>query len=136
MESLSEDEHRALFDEVNRNPAACWLASCTNLGNKRCSKCRVATYCSMVCQNEHWKCHKKNCSSLVAPVKEPVVRAATSVEDILDESSLFRFIGILSNNSSTSIHTKLSTLEQLKRFAFEKINKKMILREKFNIINI
>eukprot|EP00092_Neocalanus_flemingeri_P086984 GFUD01109681.1.p1 GENE.GFUD01109681.1~~GFUD01109681.1.p1 ORF type:complete len:473 (-),score=97.23 GFUD01109681.1:35-1453(-) len=38
----------------------------------QCSKCKVAMYCSNVCQNEHWlTTHKKHCKYLAGEVKFP-----------------------------------------------------------------
>ncbi|KAI9032966.1 hypothetical protein DFJ74DRAFT_650332, partial [Hyaloraphidium curvatum] len=46
----------------------CWNAGCAREGKgeeagnyKRCSRCRVARYCSVECQKEHWPRHKANC---------------------------------------------------------------------------
>eukprot|EP01006_Ploeotia_vitrea_P063015 TRINITY_DN84803_c0_g1_i1.p1 TRINITY_DN84803_c0_g1~~TRINITY_DN84803_c0_g1_i1.p1 ORF type:complete len:186 (-),score=2.26 TRINITY_DN84803_c0_g1_i1:169-699(-) len=35
---------------------------CENEGSLRCSKCKVARYCSQECQRTEWKKHKKQCS--------------------------------------------------------------------------
>ncbi|KAF9345720.1 hypothetical protein BGX26_002811, partial [Mortierella sp. AD094] len=38
---------------------------------KRCSKCRVVTYCSRECQKEDWKTHKKLCAVFAANATAP-----------------------------------------------------------------
>ena len=31
-------------------------------GSSRCSKCRTALYCNIICQEKHWPVHKNNCT--------------------------------------------------------------------------
>ena len=31
---------------------------------KRCSQCKVATYCDETCQRLHWRIHKRHCDQL------------------------------------------------------------------------
>ena len=44
------------------------MPSCSMCGavgaSKKCSKCRVAVYCTKTCQKAHWKAHKMVCASL------------------------------------------------------------------------
>eukprot|EP01084_Bolivina_argentea_P320322 555759_1 len=37
---------------------------CKKAGTKRCSRCKKATYCSQICQRNHWKIHKKICKKV------------------------------------------------------------------------
>jgi len=37
---------------------------CHKPAPKKCSSCKVAAYCSAVCQKKHWGAHKKDCASL------------------------------------------------------------------------
>ncbi|KAF9207771.1 hypothetical protein BGZ49_010593 [Haplosporangium sp. Z 27] len=52
--------------------AKCYRCSKEQTDLKRCSKCRVATYCSRECQKEGWKAHKKQCASLASNAPEPL----------------------------------------------------------------
>ncbi|KAH6906689.1 hypothetical protein BKA70DRAFT_1286599 [Coprinopsis sp. MPI-PUGE-AT-0042] len=36
---------------------------CLNRGDKACSKCRLVSYCSKECQQNHWKLHKSDCKN-------------------------------------------------------------------------
>ena len=42
---------------------------CGNLPAKRCSRCRLARYCSADCQRAHWIGHKPHCRSYGLPTK-------------------------------------------------------------------
>ena len=48
----------------------CYNVNCrkTNVpgGLKKCTKCRVAMYCSRECQAKHWPVHKSGCQLLVS----------------------------------------------------------------------
>ena len=46
-------------------PPLCYV--CRKLGVKKCSACRIATYCSSTCQKKHWLAgHSKDCKDLSA----------------------------------------------------------------------
>ena len=42
----------------------CHLVGCDSVGTKRCSACEVASYCSVSCQREDWKVHKRSCVNI------------------------------------------------------------------------
>ena len=50
--------------KVYCKPKACHNISCENDGDKRCSRCEWAKYCSITCQKSHWKLHKRECESM------------------------------------------------------------------------
>jgi hypothetical protein len=56
---------------------------CAGCGNKqgklRCSRCKVARYCTKECQRKHWKTHKKECNgpTATAAAKKPPVKRAS-----------------------------------------------------------
>ena len=39
----------------------CELSSCANISIKRCSACNSVYYCSVACQKQDWKFHKRTC---------------------------------------------------------------------------
>ena len=41
----------------------CHKEGCHDVGSLRCSRCKVAKYCSKECQKDAWKQHKKQCKS-------------------------------------------------------------------------
>jgi tetratricopeptide (TPR) repeat protein len=43
----------------------CFNSACFNNGLKKCSKCRIALYCSEKCQYEDWKKHKEDCIDFI-----------------------------------------------------------------------
>ncbi|VDC05480.1 unnamed protein product [Peniophora sp. CBMAI 1063] len=53
----------------NPDPLICWNTGCCQVDDhpelaeqlKRCSRCKVVTYCSAECQKKHWKEHKQDC---------------------------------------------------------------------------
>ena len=49
----------------------CQKEGCHNVGSRRCSRCKVARYCSKECQTAAWKQHKKQCSSVSTPGDVP-----------------------------------------------------------------
>jgi ATP-dependent RNA helicase DHX37/DHR1 len=59
------------------HPYCCNNVECLNLlgcsevqlvkkGGSRCSRCKVARYCSRACQQQHYKLHKSLCKGLAA----------------------------------------------------------------------
>ena len=53
-----EDGHVAGHNSLVK---VCLLPSCTNAASHRCSKCRIARYCSRECQSRDWGRHKREC---------------------------------------------------------------------------
>ena len=45
----------------------CHTEGCHNVGSFRCSRCKIAKYCSKECQKAAWKQHKKQCKSDASP---------------------------------------------------------------------
>jgi hypothetical protein len=39
------------------------MPGCENMANQRCSRCKIAKYCSRECQKNHFKEHKLFCES-------------------------------------------------------------------------
>ena len=62
--SIAPPIHRA------NNCANCWAYNWVQPDKsilQQCKQCKVAQYCGIDCQKEHWKsCHKKHCKELVA----------------------------------------------------------------------
>jgi len=40
--------------------------TCTKVGTKRCSRCKLVWYCSSECQSKDWKRHRKECAAASA----------------------------------------------------------------------
>jgi len=54
---MKEDAKQLLRSEsISLCAAGCGMA-----GDKKCAKCKLASYCSVECQKAHWKTHKKVC---------------------------------------------------------------------------
>lgn len=67
---ISTDVHSPGSKEAMKaycHPTTCFNTSCQggNPADKRCARCRWATYCSQECQKIHWKAHKRECANLV-----------------------------------------------------------------------
>ena len=45
-------------------------AGCGMAGDKKCAKCKLASYCSVECQRAHWKVHKKTCKKQEDDIKK------------------------------------------------------------------
>ena len=52
-----------LFQSLQAQVGSC--AGCGKIGNdfKQCSACKVVKYCSVACQKNHWRTHKKVCGA-------------------------------------------------------------------------
>ena len=50
----------------------CAMYGCTKVGTKACSTCLEVNYCSMKCQKQHWKYHKKVCSPPIQKLSAPI----------------------------------------------------------------
>lgn len=48
-------------DKVSLTEPACGLASCSNKGTLKCSRCLGMLYCSKACGKANWNHHKKDC---------------------------------------------------------------------------
>jgi len=59
IQRLAETYCLDQYDEVNTKPKC---EVCANEAPTRCSRCRVAWYCSRQCQEQDWKRHKPACS--------------------------------------------------------------------------
>jgi ankyrin repeat protein len=46
---------------VGRDFQLCGAIGCTNIGQRTCSGCKSARYCSAECQKQTWKAHKVSC---------------------------------------------------------------------------
>ena len=55
--------YRGVLTQIPREEkiAYCFNDECELYGLKTCSVCKKAKYCSVKCQREHWKKHKKMC---------------------------------------------------------------------------
>jgi hypothetical protein len=56
---------------------ACGNSKCSNVGNKRCSRCHIKLYCSSECQKKHWKDHKSKCIALPVDKNPKEVKSRT-----------------------------------------------------------
>lgn len=45
-------------------PGLCRLTTCENKSTFRCSRCKIAKYCSKECQATHWENHKIHCTKI------------------------------------------------------------------------
>ena len=48
----------------------CFKSSDDKIELKRCSSCHLVFYCSLECQKENWKIHKKTCQLISNKIKE------------------------------------------------------------------
>jgi hypothetical protein len=49
---------------ISKSTSACWACGGPGKPNlSACSRCKKARYCSVACQNQDWKAHKKDCKS-------------------------------------------------------------------------
>merc|ERR1712032_1266374 len=54
-------------------------------GKKKCSRCRIAEYCSRECQRLHWKQHKIECEGITQPkgtVRDDAIGPEDSVSNV------------------------------------------------------
>lgn len=57
----------AVTREQERRAACCDNCGSSSLALRACSRCRVAKYCSIECQKEHWRrAHKRECQPAAA----------------------------------------------------------------------
>jgi len=65
---------------------------CSNIARTRCGKCKVAMYCSKICQVGHWNEHKKICKMIVSQELDVI-----NYEDIKDkiEIDMMFFLSII-----------------------------------------
>ena len=63
MKDIKRDKatHNLLYSGIGASCGSCGKDSGSDEGLKRCSRCRVALYCSPGCQRNHWPQHKKLC---------------------------------------------------------------------------
>jgi ankyrin repeat protein len=59
--SLNGVQTSSQSSSSTQNSALC--GQCGKTGDKRCARCKSVYYCSLVCQSQHWKTHKKECTS-------------------------------------------------------------------------
>jgi len=57
QESLEPEE------KVVREQPLCYRAGCLNTSQHRCSRCRVASFCSRQCSVEYWPDHRADCDN-------------------------------------------------------------------------
>jgi len=59
---LREGHDAKIQKECIDNPKQCFICGENNLPLKKCSRCRIAVYCSVECQKKDWMWHKLNCN--------------------------------------------------------------------------
>jgi MYND finger len=61
----------ALLGDASRKERSCGNCDITwRKSMPRCSKCKAVSYCSRVCQEEHWTKHKKQCRKTKKPEED------------------------------------------------------------------
>jgi len=55
----------------------CSVVSCQSIGELRCARCKLASYCSKECQKEDWRVHKATCSSVTKAAAEGELKNCT-----------------------------------------------------------
>ena len=53
--------------------ASCGTAGSDDIKLKKCTACYLARYCSVKCQKDHWKQHKKECKKRAAELKDEIL---------------------------------------------------------------
>jgi tetratricopeptide (TPR) repeat protein len=78
---------------LRRNTSACDTPGCNELGLKHCSSCRDASYCSVKCQKDDWKTHKKTCSKRMPEKLLPICEVVQVIKRSFDQGMKFKFQG-------------------------------------------
>ena len=53
--------------------ASCGVAGGDDIKLKKCTACYLVKYCSVKCQRDHWKQHKKECKKRAAELKDEIL---------------------------------------------------------------
>ena len=71
------------YKVVNVEGGGCVCSNCGKHSYKmaRCSRCKVATYCSRECQTAQWKAHKVACKKLTMQLKKEELAAAAAAAE-------------------------------------------------------
>jgi len=56
-------------------------STCSDVGGKKCQKCKSVFYCNRECQKLHWFVHKKQCSSLAAEQEAEEMQKSVDTEN-------------------------------------------------------
>ena len=73
-----------------RNTSVCDRPGCNELGLKHCSSCRDAYYCSVKCQKDDWKTHKKICSKRMPKKLLPIKEVIQVIKRSFDQGMKFK----------------------------------------------
>ena len=63
-------------EAVGRNKAccaSCGIAAVDDVKLKDCSACKLAKYCGVKCQKEHWQQHKQECKQKAAELRDEIL---------------------------------------------------------------
>lgn len=78
---------------LRRKTSVCDRPGCNELGLKHCSSCRDASYCSVQCQKDDWKTHKKKCSKRMPDKLLPIAEVVQVIKRSFDQGMKFKFQG-------------------------------------------
>lgn len=70
---------------LRHSSSICCGPGCNEFGSKHCSSCRDASYCSVKCQKDHWKTHKKICSKKMPNKLLPIDEVTQVIKRSFDQ---------------------------------------------------
>ena len=87
IESLPRDVQEAILDQARSDLVVgadrCQSMGCAKAATKRCTRCKVARYCSKTCQRKDWtERHRASCVETTKTTKTKKTNASTSSGDV------------------------------------------------------